>query len=526
MRRAAWIGLVVVLLGAAAVRVRLLDLPLERDEGEYAYIATLLLDGVPPYAAAYSVKFPGTPLMYALWMAVFGRTVAAIRLGVVLTSSASAVLLFLLARRRLGSVSALAAVAAFTAISLAPALLATHAHAMHFVVLAAVGGLLALDRALDTSRLAPVFAAGTLFGLAVLMKQPGVVFAAFGLGCLVWSWWCTPARRSFELAARTVTFGAGFVTPLAATAAVLWATGTFQAFWFWTVSYAGHYATYASMPEGARRLGGRLGAMAPQLWATGLLVLAGLGTAIARPRHRYFAVLFLFSSLGVAAGMYFRPHYFIVLAPAAALLVAVAVEEAHRDAVTSTGRPLAAALVAAAVVFAVVQSLWMQRDLLFTATPTQVSRALYAASPFPEALEVGHYLKARTTPTDTIAVLGSEPEIFFYAGRRSATRHIYMYWLMEMHPFARAMQAELIAEIERARPAYLVYVRTDSSWHRSARSDRLIFDWIARFVPAHYERVGQVDILGPRETRYRWDADVAALDVTSSTHLVVLRRHE
>ena len=56
------LALLSVIVGiTAVVRLRLLDLPLDRDEGEYAYIAQLLLDGVPPYAGAYTMKMPGMP---------------------------------------------------------------------------------------------------------------------------------------------------------------------------------------------------------------------------------------------------------------------------------------------------------------------------------------------------------------------------------------------------------------------------------------------------------------------------------
>ena len=51
--------LAAVVLAAAAIRLRLLDVPLDRDEGEYAYFGQLLLEGVPPYAAAYNLKAPG-----------------------------------------------------------------------------------------------------------------------------------------------------------------------------------------------------------------------------------------------------------------------------------------------------------------------------------------------------------------------------------------------------------------------------------------------------------------------------------
>ncbi|MCP3982767.1 MAG: hypothetical protein GY723_00165, partial [bacterium] len=59
---AIWLTLLLVVLTTLAIRVRLLDVPLERDEGEYAYVAQLLLDGVPPYQQAYTMKLPGVAL--------------------------------------------------------------------------------------------------------------------------------------------------------------------------------------------------------------------------------------------------------------------------------------------------------------------------------------------------------------------------------------------------------------------------------------------------------------------------------
>ena len=56
---APWLALALVVLASLAIRVRLLDVPLERDEGEYAYVAQLILEGVPPYQQAYTMKFPG-----------------------------------------------------------------------------------------------------------------------------------------------------------------------------------------------------------------------------------------------------------------------------------------------------------------------------------------------------------------------------------------------------------------------------------------------------------------------------------
>ncbi len=54
---AAWIFLAVIVFGLViAIRIRLLGIPLERDEGEYAYAGQLMLQGIPPYKLAYNMK--------------------------------------------------------------------------------------------------------------------------------------------------------------------------------------------------------------------------------------------------------------------------------------------------------------------------------------------------------------------------------------------------------------------------------------------------------------------------------------
>src|SRR5512147_1059478 len=96
-----WLLLGLALLFVLAVRVRLRDMPLERDEGEYAYAGQLLLQGVPPYKEAFNMKLPGTYAAYALIMALFGQTAGGIHLGVSLVNLASISLTFLLGRRLL-----------------------------------------------------------------------------------------------------------------------------------------------------------------------------------------------------------------------------------------------------------------------------------------------------------------------------------------------------------------------------------------------------------------------------------------
>src|ERR1700679_496531 len=101
----AWMALLLIMLVTGLLRWRLLDMPLERDEGEYAYAGQLMLQGIPPYQLASNMKLPGTYAAYAVLMAVLGQTVAGIHLGLLLVNAAAILLIALLGMRLFGPAS-------------------------------------------------------------------------------------------------------------------------------------------------------------------------------------------------------------------------------------------------------------------------------------------------------------------------------------------------------------------------------------------------------------------------------------
>ena len=94
-----------------------------------------------------------------------------------------------------------------------------------------------------------------------------------------------------------------------------------------------------------------------------------------------------------------------------------------------------------------------------------------------ESMAVAGYIQEHSLPTDRVAVLGSEPEIYFLAQRHSATGYIYTYPLMESQPYAAQMQRQMISEIESIRPAFLVLVMYKTSWLIRQASDVTILHW-------------------------------------------------
>src|SRR6266540_3084302 len=127
-----------------AIRIRLLEIALERDEGEYAYAGQLMLQGIPPYQLAYNMKFPGTYAAYAVMMAIFGQTIAGIHLGLLLVNLATITLIFFLGRRLLDSVAGLVAAVTYAILSVNPSVLGLAAHVEHVVNVPVLGGTLLL----------------------------------------------------------------------------------------------------------------------------------------------------------------------------------------------------------------------------------------------------------------------------------------------------------------------------------------------------------------------------------------------
>jgi hypothetical protein len=73
------------------LRLRFLDPPLNRDEGEYAYVAQLMLRGILPYAEAYIHRWPGIYVAHALIEPPLGQTATAVRFGLIVVHATAVI---------------------------------------------------------------------------------------------------------------------------------------------------------------------------------------------------------------------------------------------------------------------------------------------------------------------------------------------------------------------------------------------------------------------------------------------------
>ncbi len=457
------------------IRAHLAGMPLERDEGEYAYMGQRILAGVPPFADAFAMKFPGIYAAYALILKIFGQTDSGIRTALILINTASCAFLYATMRKLGNERAGLWAAACYAVSSLAPAVLGMTANAEHFILFFALGGTFFLTRSL---RNRDVLAAGICFGLAMTMKQQGALFTLFG-----GLWLLFLSRRTFPastLRKQLTAYIAGVLIPLLVTAGWMWKAGVWNSFWFWCVTYARYYGSAWTLHHAVTYFLTQFSPVAVQL---GSILLAGvLGLWMALKKDRLVAVLILLWAVcgfvAITPGWIFRPHYFLFLLPAISIAAGLALSSMRWV------LPIALALFL---------PILLQWNLWF-ASPTEAIRQLYPNNAFLELRTLGMSLRQIVLPDQNLAVLGSEPEIFFYARHASSIPYIYMYPLMESQPFAAGMQKHLMDILETQPPDYLVHVRAPRSWLVHPAAPKMMIEWMPPFLASHYILLREIDL--------------------------------
>ncbi len=256
-----------------------------------------------------------------------------------------------------------------------------------------------------------LLAAGALFALGFLLKQPAAIAAVpFGLYCLLPSY-----RQSRGLGAgggvgHAMLLTTGFAAVLGATALVLRSQGILSEAFYWTIT--DHEGQYYDWIEGLKMTVIFAAVCAPLV--LGAVAGAGRGSPWKdRPAERAAVLLWvLVSFVGVAAGGRFYAHYYIQLVLPLVVLAAPFFAGLWCDP-ESLGPPrlrrrvVVAWLAITVVGFFVSHSveLWLRRD----------------------RSEVGRYIEAHSAPDDRIFVWGNQAGLYLDARRRPATRYVASY---------------------------------------------------------------------------------------------------
>lgn len=460
------------------------QLVIDWDETVYFYVARDWVSGGLPYVTAWDIKGPGMYAVFVPVIATYGFDIHALRVFTSLYHLATLVFVHGLALRDGVPGVAWLAPLVFGVMFASPDYLGLAANGELLLMLPACASLLLLHRARDRvgTRAGPwLVGAGALAGSAFLIKQTSV-FTSLAPAFV----WLVLGLRNAATRSRTLRgasgYAAGFAAVVVATAAYFVAAGGGREFAETILPIAGQRTQMLGFEDAWRRyLAYGLASLRYDpltvcaLAATAFVGIKGTRDPAAAARERSYEVLALLAStqLGILSLQFMFPHYFLQNALPFALAVTAALARLERP---RARRVLAAALAVLCVVVA------LARDPRAVRAETWSARS---EAPSDEE-EVARWIRERTSPTDTIYVVGAEPVIYLLAERYSPTRHFFYVWLAPAFERAFGHTAEALADLERARPRYIVLGRIRED------PDQYGIDELLRFIARHYEREATV----------------------------------
>lgn len=322
-----WLDIAGLLALVLLVRLpSFLPAAIDWDESLFALIARAMLEGHLPYVAVYDTKPLGPFIEIAASMAIFGRSLFAVRAAGLLSVLASTLLLRALARAAgLSRAAAFAAAGLYAAFSVTLGGTATDTEILlaPFTIAAALVAARAQACTDPAGRLRAAAGMGLLVGLATWMKYvpalPGS--ALFAMLLLAWAW---RQPRPRTVLGPGLAFVAAAALPTLASGLAYLLAGQWQAFWFCNF---GMMAGYARLPG----LSPYYSLVRYVDLTFPLLLLAALG--VARRRRQTLpplATLLWFAAelAAAAAPRKFWMHYFLMTLPPLCLLAAMAIDRA------------------------------------------------------------------------------------------------------------------------------------------------------------------------------------------------------
>jgi len=506
-----WIALTLAALLLVVMRIHAFGLPLEADECNYAYIGAHLLQGQRLYIDLWDHQPFGIFAIFAAIIAIFGDAPVVFRWSATFFSLLTLGLVYLIARRIGGKTAAILAAVLFALVSADPGTAGEGCNREIFMNAFVLGAwFLALRD--DGWGGWPALMAGLLLGLGSTIKT---ILAVHWLFLVIWLVWCARRKNSgvrvssslpqADMATSPENDAARSDTPRSVQAGgpirsilvkaigplVVWVgaaayfagTGRFSAFieavFLANLGYTEsgenfflRFIRFFDPPRFEAVFDSALG-----LWIGGTIALFGLALWRANPRRRAalsLVALVLAGYLAVCLPGRFWPHYFYLLIPPLVITLAVgvvALVRALRD-YLSNGAPLAARWIPVLYLFPCLTLFVTEYDHYLSQPPFGITVDRYNSRDFWARGQAAHVASV-TEPEDSIFVYGNDPGIYYYSGRRCASRFTMITGLLLGDEGAARRREQLMADLKADPPRLILVVEK-------------MIDPLQRYLEAYY----------------------------------------
>ncbi len=490
----AWLVIVVVFV---SLRINLISIPLDRDEGNFGYTGQVILDGGIPYRDVYDHKPPVVFYLYAAALMLFPPTPTGIHIFLHLYNLMTLVVIFLAVKMYTGRLrSALWAALVFGVFSSVPSIQGFTASSEMLMLLPVCLGLLFAVAAVRRHRLAYAFLSGLSAAVACWTKQTGIFLGCFLLLFIVMSHLTgkPPENRNIGLAVRSgLVWLLGFTTVSLLIVTYFSYQGVLDEFFYWSFVHGYYYSSAISsnyLPV-LKRLGDVLAGNAPLFVLSLAFLVPGLFKKLP---GAVFAAGFLFFSLAATVPGYAYRHYLAQLAPALAVAGGIGIVFWEDKFSFGRSKPLCLAVV---LLLLVGWPLTAHYDYYFNRSPDAFLRRFFGTNLFPESIKIAEFIQRRTMKGSTVFIAGSEPQILMYAERKSATGFVMVYPLTWSFPRYMEFQRQAWREIQSNTPEMIVLVSLQSSQLWDGRAELWWYKMIDEEIVKHYRLTAVTTIKDP-----------------------------
>lgn len=436
------------------IRINLLEVPFERDEGAYAYLGKQVLLGKIPYVDFFELKFPFMYYSYALLVSLFGYSLIGLHMAFLVVNLFSFVLLFLIISKLFDNITGVISATAYGLFSLSLYASGFTAQSEHLVVFAMLLGAFFYVFAFKSNNKWMLILSGVFLSISFLIKQNAV----FYIGILFFAVLFNP-QLSFKK--KIIQYGfllvGGFI-PVVITLLVIWMQGALEEMIYWTFHGSSGYIStnlWGMMVENVIYMIKRISQTHMGLW-----IASGLGfltIPFLKIKWQYKIVAFLvvvFSFATVFPGLRFFGHYWLFIYPAMGVLVGLAYFA------LKSILPKYVLLILPVFIGLFAFNIYKNDGYYFTDNPENMLRMAYNTDLFTATKQASDLLNEKMSEEDELLVLGFEPQMYVYTQKQAPIRFHWMKQLAKMRDTVRRKEFMKIAvdKLYKNPPEYMVYI--------------------------------------------------------------------
>jgi 4-amino-4-deoxy-L-arabinose transferase-like glycosyltransferase len=499
--------ILVILFFSFLVRLPFLNVLMEADEGEIAYVSQQMEQGGIPYKDGISQKMPGMLYVYLFVFKIFGHQISDIRLFSFIYALVGVLLLYKLGALLFNKPVGLMASFIFGLISADPARFGFMAKAENFMLAPLIGSVIIFYLALKKKNNFLFFVCGLVNGLVFILKQSAIFNCLFIVVFLFGDFFVNrKEEKLFELVKRYFYFAAGFTMILLSLVIYFRFNGAWNDFIYWVFLHNLEYVkagfTFSKLTNSRiwSTFFTQFRNMSAPSFIFWILGFYGIWHFI-KDKNRsglLITVWFIFLAISIFSGLHFFPHYFLLTTPVLAITAGYGSWLLFTK-INGIKKTIIKRLITVLTVFLlVVLILGPHLNYWLVYSPKQISKLVYNDYyPLEARIKyIGEYINQNSLSDDRIFIFGTAPDILFYSQRRSATKYIIFYPLAEPSKDVLRIQKDIIREISLLKPKYIV----DMTFNKKIFTDQYIVEAVKEILIRNYYPESFVSLTGDQET--------------------------